>query len=243
MTSKQGHQRPDLLVETDWLQEYLEDPQLRIVDMGSIDGYKRSHIPNAIGLDHDYFKDPSNRAHVMPPDQFSKAMSSLGIGNEHNVVAYDEWGGLYATRFWWLLRYYGHEKVWVLNGGWTKWMKEGRPWTQVPITEYRPDKFISPHPEAEFVARLEPSFNCTLDRILDNLSNPGFVALDVRSDGEYNGTILRNNRRGGRIPGAVQLEWFKTVTEDDLRTIRPPDELREIFKSAGITPEQEIATY
>ena len=243
MSSSQGHQRPDMLVETEWLQEYLDDPQLRIVDMGPLDAYKRGHIPHAIGLNRNYFNDPANEVYVMPPEQFGKAMGRLGIGNENHVVAYDESGGLYATRLWWALRLYGHEKVWVLNGGWPKWLKEGRPWDQFSITGYHSDEIISPYPEVEFVPRLEPSLNCTLDRIVTNLSNPDFVTLDVRSDGEYDGTNKRSNRKGGHIPGTVHIEWSRAVTDDYFRTFRPPDELREMFISAGITPEKEIVTY
>ncbi|MFQ5873823.1 MAG: sulfurtransferase [Dehalococcoidia bacterium] len=242
MSTDQGHQRPDMLVETDWLQEYLDDPQLRIVDMGPIDGFKRGHIPNAIGLDRDYFKDSTNEVYVMPRDQFAKAMGQSGIGNEHHVVAYDEYGGLYAARLWWALRLYGHEQVWILNGGWNKWLREGRPWTQVPITGYHSHDF-NPHPKAEFVARPDTSLNCIIDGILDNLSDPNFVTLDVRSRSEYDGTNKRGNRRGGHMPGTVHIEWSDAVTDDDLRTFKPPDELRKMFELAGITPEKDIVTY
>ncbi len=243
MTSSQGHQRPDMLVETEWLQEYLDDPQLRIVDMGPRDGYKRCHIPKAIGLNRDYFKDPTNEAYVMTPEQFGAAMGRLGIGNEHHVVAYDEWGGLYAARLWWALRLHGHEKVWVLNGGWPKWLREGGPWTPSYLGSYHDDKTSSSFPEARFTARPDPSLSCTLDGIVDNLSNPDFVTLDVRSDAEYDGSNTRGNRRGGHMPGTVHIEWTRTLSNDELRTFRPPDELRAMFESAGVTPEKEIVTY
>ena len=152
--SGQTHERPDMLVETDWLEKYMDDPQLRIVDMGPIDGFKRCHIPGAIGLDRDYLKDPDNDLFVMQPEQFEEAMGKVGIGNEHNVVAYDDYGGLYAARLWWALRTFGHDKVWVLNGGWNKWMREGRAWTQIAVTGYHSRDF-NPHPPAKFKAQAE----------------------------------------------------------------------------------------
>ena len=243
MSDSEQHQRPDMLVETEWLQQYMEDPDLRIVDMGPLDGYKRGHIPGAMGLNRDYFKDPSNTTLVMPPDQFAEAMGRLGIGNEHNVVAYDEWGGLYASRLWWLLRMHGHEKVWVLNGGWNKWMKEGREVAQPSIDSYHTNKAVSPHAPTKFVPRLHPEYNCTVDRLLKSLDKPDFVTLDVRNIGEYTGAITRGNKRGGHIPGTVHIEWIRAVTDDGFRTFRPPGELREMYESAGITPEKEVVVY
>ena len=156
MTNDNKHNRPDLLVETEWLAEHLDDPNLRIVDMGPIDAYKRGHIPGSMGLNRDYFKDPDNRVLVMGPDQFAKAMSEVGIGDEHDVIAYDDWGGLYAGRLWWLLRMHGHEKVRVLNGGWNKWMSEGRPVEAVPLSLYHSGKPMSPHAPATFTVKPAP---------------------------------------------------------------------------------------
>lgn len=241
--SNQTHERPDMLVETDWLEKYMDDPQLRVVDMGPIDGFKRGHISKAIGLDRDYLKDPDNDLFVMQPEQFEAAMGKAGIGNEHNVVAYDDYGGLYAARLWWALRTFGHDKVWVLNGGWNKWMREGRAWTQIAVTGYHSHDF-NPHPPAKFIARADYSMICSAETIMEKLDDPDFVTLDVRSDGEYDGTNLRGmNKRGGHMPGTVHIEWSKAVTDDDLRTFRPPDELRELYASAGVTPEKHVATY
>ncbi len=241
--SAQTHERPDMLVETDWLEKYMDDPQLRIVDMGPVDGFKRCHIPGAIGLNRDYLKDPDNDLFVMQPEQFEKMMGKVGIGNEHNVVAYDDYGGLYAARLWWALRTFGHDKVWVLNGGWNKWMREGRAWTQIAVTGYHSRDF-NPHPPATFKARADYSMLCSAENIMERLNDPDFVTLDVRGDGEYDGTNLRGmNRRGGHMPNTVHIEWSKAVTDDDLRTFRPPDELRALYASAGVTPEKQVATY
>ena len=78
MTNENKHNRPDLLVETEWLAEHLDDPNLRIVDMGPIDAYKRGHIPGSMGLNRDYFKDPDNRVLVMGPDQFARQGDERG---------------------------------------------------------------------------------------------------------------------------------------------------------------------
>lgn len=243
MPNDKKHDRPDLLVETEWLLEHLDDPDLRIVDMGPIDAYKRAHIPGSMGLNRNYFKDPDNRALVMGPDQFAEEMGQVGIGNEHDVIAYDDWGGLYAGRLWWLLRMHGHEKVRVLNGGWNKWIAEGRAVEPAPLSTYHSGRPMSPYPPATFTPTMQPEYNCTLDQLKERLNDPGWVTLDVRTDDEYTGVQTRGNKRGGHLPDTVHIEWTKAVTDDEFRTFLPPDELRELYASAGITPEKKIVTY
>ena len=221
----------------------MDDTELRIVDMGPIDGYKRGHIPGAIGLNRNYFKNPDNKAVVMTPDQFADAVGRVGIGNDTNVVAYDDWGGLYATRLWWLLRLHGHQKVWVLNGGWNKWVNEGREIVPASIDTYHSSESITHHHPTSFRSALEPSYNCSLKRLSDSLGKPGFVSLDVRTGDEYTGSQSRGNKRVGHIRGSVHIEWTKTVTNDKLRTFLSPDALRDLFEAEGITPEKEIVTY
>ena len=215
MAKENKHNRPDLLVETEWLAEHLEDPNLRIVDMGPIDGYKRGHIPGAMGLNRNYFKDPDNRALVMGPDQFAEEMGQVGIGNEHDVIAYDDWGGLYAGRLWWLLRMHGHEKVRVLNGGWNKWIAEGQAVEPAPLATYHSGRPMSPYPPATFTPTMHPEYNCTLDQLKERLNEPGWVTLDVRTDDEYTGVQTRGNKRAGTSPAPCTLSGPKAVTDDE----------------------------
>lgn len=127
-----GYAHPELLAETEWLAEHLNDPSIRIVDCDELPAYQRLHIPGALGIKvHHYLKDPDHPDHVMPPALFEQTMSEHGIGNEHTVVAYDGMGGRYAARLWWALDYYGHTGCKVLNGGFFKWFSEGRPVTEV----------------------------------------------------------------------------------------------------------------
>ncbi|MBI2166153.1 MAG: sulfurtransferase, partial [Chloroflexi bacterium] len=151
---RDSYARPDLLVETDWLAQHLNDPGVRIIDCDPYDSYRRAHIPGAVGIQvHHYIKDASNSVYVMPPDQFAQLMGQLGVGPETLVVTYDGFGSLYAARMWWVLSYYGHTRVKVLNGGWDKWLKEGRSITrQVPRVA-----------RAAFTPQVDPNLICTLD--------------------------------------------------------------------------------
>jgi thiosulfate/3-mercaptopyruvate sulfurtransferase len=121
----------------------------------------------------------------------------------------------------------------VVNGGWKKWFAEGRP---VSIDSPRPAA-------ATFTPRPHPDVLCTLDYGRANVGNADVVFLDVRSDGEWDGSNNRGNKRAGRIPGAVHLEWLNFVTADAYQTIKPAHELRAMLEAVGATPDKDIVTY
>ncbi len=127
----QGYARPELLAETEWLAEHLGDANLRIVDCDSPDAYNRAHIPGAVnvGTNPNVKGEDGASTHVMPPDEVAEFMSGLGIGDDTLVVTYDGRNSVGSARLWWVLNYYGHTNVKVLNGGWCKWLAEGRPVT------------------------------------------------------------------------------------------------------------------
>lgn len=226
--------RPELLASTDWLAGRLDDPSVRIVDCDEYPAYQRLHIPGAVGLRvHHYLKDPAKPDHLMPPEMFARVMSEHGIGDEHTVVAYDGWGGLYAARLWWALDYYGHrppEADKVLNGGFHKWLREGR-----PVTREQPH--VQP---ARFTVRPGSDCLCTLPEMEAAIGQPDTVIWDVRSSEEHSGEDPRQNRYGGHIPGAVHMEWLDLTTRGDLQELLPADEIRSKLEALGITPEKQV---
>lgn len=235
-----GYANPDILVETDWLEEHLDDPNIRIVDCDPFDAYGRAHIRGARGIRvHHYIKqaeydsDPHNYPLVAPPDRMKEIMEDIGIGDGNLVIAYDSNGSLWAARLWWVLNHYGHTNVNVLNGGWKKWYDEGRP-----------TSIDRPAPaESTFTPKADPDLLCTLDYGVSNVNNSDVVYLDVRSDGEWDGSNDRGNKRAGRVPGSVHLEWLNFVTDDRHQTIKPAGELRSMLEAVGATPEKEVVTY
>jgi thiosulfate/3-mercaptopyruvate sulfurtransferase len=230
--------RPDLLASTDWLGEHLDDPTVRIVDCDELIGYQRLHIQGAVGMRyHHYFKEDGKPTgfHLMGPDKFAEVMSSHGIGNEHTVVAYDNSGGVYAARLWWALDYYGHTQVKLLNGGFRSWYNEGRPLTQ----------HAARHERGDFRAQAAANDTlCTLDDVKAAIDDPNLVIWDVRSSAENAGTDDRPNKRHGRIPGAVHLEWLE-MTEKPWPSgkLLPADEIRAKLDGLGITPEKTVYTH
>ena len=234
MTADPGYARPELLAEPDWLWQHRDDSTVRVIDCAPLEAYRRAHIPGAVGLPvHFYIKDPTNDTYVMQPDQFKDLMERLGVTDDMTVVTYDDNNALVATRLWWVLNYYGHTNAKVLNGGWHRWLTEGRP---ITFHQTRP-------PRGSFTPRINPSMLCRLDDLMAKVQAGDTNILDVRTDEEWLGTNDRGNKRAGHVPGAKHLEWINFVTSDDRRGFKPGAELRAMLREVGINPEQEVVTY
>ncbi|MBI4841459.1 MAG: sulfurtransferase [candidate division NC10 bacterium] len=229
--SARGYAHPELLAETDWLAEHLNDADLRIVDLRSQAAYTAGHIPGAIRLDGMKLDD-SDTGYVPKPQDFAALMGSLGIGDKIRVVAYGDLGALWATRLWWTLDYYGHTKSKVLNGGWNKWTRESR----------RTAKEVPTARQVTFTPKVNENVICAVDYVKANLKRPGVVIIDARSQAEYNGMDVRA-KRGGHIPGAINIDWQRNLTADDLKTFKPAAELLKMYEAAGITRDKKIVTY
>ena len=186
------------------------------------DQYLTSHIPGAVyaSLSHDMAgaKTGSNGRHPLPSiDALSATLGRLGITRGTQVIAYDQDSGMYASRLWWLLRYAGHDAVAVLDGGWAKWIREGRP---VRAGEE------SRSPVA-FVASPRPEMRVNVDEVIAQLGNPHTLLVDARAPERYEGQTEPIDRVPGHIPGAANRYYRSNAGEDF--TLLPPDELRKAF--------------
>jgi len=235
-----------LLISTQEVAAHLEDASIRLVDLRAkgAEGYaeyKKAHIPGAVYLNWAEIDDVASNRKGLPMDQ-AKAealFSKLGIDENTRVVAYDDSGGVWATRLFFVLEFFGHKNVAVLNGGLTKWVKEGR-----PLSADEPK--ITPK---KFVARPNPKLIVTAEWVKDNLKNPGICLVDARSPQEYQGKRTHPSKeqdpdikRAGRIPGAVSIDWSDTINAQD-HTFKSADELRKIFEQAGATKNREVVVY
>lgn len=227
---------PGPLVTTDWVERHLGDPNLRIVETGTERGptYDQGHIPGAVWIDPhvELLRERDDRSgEVITPEQFAALMSRLGVTPATLIVAYGDQGGRHATRLFWTCRMYGHEAVCVVDGGREAWIAEGR-----PLSRETPSPVPSRYPVPEPRGR----FDITAEEILRYLGQPGFVVLDVRTPEEYRGEDIRA-ARGGHIPGARLIPWTTVLTED--LHLRPVEELRALFRDAGVTPDCTVAVY
>src|SRR2546423_5355368 len=143
-----AYAHPEQLVETDWVAGHAADANVRIVDMRQ-SGYPDGHVPGSVYLSPVAIRDAKAPPTFLPTAAaFEEMMRSLGIGQATRVVVYDERGGLYAARLWWILNYFGHPNVSLMNGGWTKWAAEHRTTTtehsQPTVTGARPSARPNP---------------------------------------------------------------------------------------------------
>ena len=234
---------PGTLVGTDWLERHLDHPAVRVVDIrgyvkttdlgdgkqradyvGARDEYEAAHVPGAVYVDWTSdIVDPDDPvpAQLAPPERFAALMGRLGIGDETHVVIYDHKGGQFATRLWWALGYYGHDRAAVLDGGWARWTAEGRA-TSAEAPNPTPATF-TPRPRAER--------RVTADAMLAHSERGDATIVDARDCGQYTGTVARGDK-GGHIPGARHLPSANLFNPDG--TWKPDEELREIVREAGL---------
>ncbi len=240
----------DPLVQTEWLAEHLHDPDVRVVDIRGYvkkrelgngrqeaeylparDEYEEAHLPKAVYVDWTRdITDPDDPvpAQVASPDRFAALMGSLGIGDDIHVVVYDHAGGQFATRLWWALTYYGHDRVSVLDGGWKKWTTEGRPTTtEVP----------APAP-ATFTPRPHPKRRVEVEGVLAASRGGNAFILDARDVGQYTGAVARGEGRAGHVPGAKHLH-ADTLLDPQTGTFRPDEELAEKLREAGVPEDKK----
>ena len=227
-----SYANPGLLVSTDWVAEHLDDPEVRIVDTRTR-GYDDGHIPGAVYLELSASRDKENPPTFVPDlDTFAATIEALGISNDTHVVFYDDRSGVYGTRPWVLLRLIGHENASIVNGGWSKWVAEGRP-TNADIPEVA---------RGSLKVQRQDQWIATADDVEAAIDQPGMRILDTRDRAEYTGSDLQNNPRGGAIPSATHLFWEDTL-EGEYQGIRPADELATLFEDHGLSKDDEIITY
>jgi thiosulfate/3-mercaptopyruvate sulfurtransferase len=237
----------DPLVTTDWLADHLES--VRVVDirgyvkktdlgggrqkaeyLGASDEYDEAHVPGAVYVDWTSdITDPDDPvpAQVAPPDRFAGVMGSLGIGDGTHVVAYDHAGGQFATRLWWVLTFYGHDAVSVLDGGWAKWIAEGRPaTTEVP----------EPEP-AVFTPEPRPGWRKDAEDLL-TMGGDNALILDARDDGQYTGAVARGQARAGHVPGAAHLH-ADSLFDPESGTFVSDEELARRLGEAGVPEDKD----
>jgi thiosulfate/3-mercaptopyruvate sulfurtransferase len=228
---------PDALVDTQWLANHLDDPAVRVVEVDvSPNPYQDAHIPGAVFWN--ITTDLLNRdlSINLSPASIEKLLSRSGISQSTKVIAYGSYPGTGAWIFW-LLKTFGHENVFVLNGGHQKWLAEGRLLTSA-LSSFAPTQYQANSPNADF--------RVSQPEVESSLGQSDRALLDVRSDAEYSGEVFmmkppEGAERAGHIPGAVHLEHLLTLNEDG--TFKSADELRSLYQAQGITADKEIFPY
>lgn len=228
------------LVSTDWLAAHLDDPDLRVLDatwhMPSAERdahaeFIAMHIKGAQFFDIDKTSDPQSKLpHMLPSaDQFAAQVGAMAVSNTSQVVAYDSYGMFSAARCWWMFKVFGHDKVFVLNGGFKKWLAENRP-TQ--------SEEAVPRNRALFTTTLNENMVRNLVQVAQSKSQ----IADARSPTRFRGEEAepRSGVRAGHIPGAHNVHYAVLIASDG--TMRPRQELAMRFADSGIDITKSVIT-
>jgi thiosulfate/3-mercaptopyruvate sulfurtransferase len=223
---------PEQLVDTDWVAAHAADANVRLVDM-RMTGFAAGHVPGAVYLSPVAIRDAGNPPTFLPsPAAFEAMMATLGISNATRVVVYDERGGIYAARLWWILNYFGHSNVALMNGGWIKW-----------TAEHRPATADAPAPAgARFTAKPQPKWIATAADVVAAINKPGVAIIDARTAAEIEGKDLRNIKRGGFVPSSIPVYW-EDLLDPQTKTFRPAEELKTLYEERGVLPGKDVIAY
>jgi thiosulfate/3-mercaptopyruvate sulfurtransferase len=220
----------DVLVDTQWVENHLNDDSIRIVEVDENPAlYAEAHIPGAIGFDWKRDLQDQVKRDFLGPEEFGALFGSRGISNDHTIVLYGDRNNWFAAYTYWYLKYYGHHNLKLVNGPREKWISEGRP-TTADVPAYRPQQFTAQPGDEAIRARV--------DEVLRALDSPTKL-VDVRSPQEFSGELIamagyeqEGAQRGGHIPGAASVPWAQAVREDG--TFKPADELRQLYGDKGV---------
>ena len=197
--------------------------------------YRVGHIPGAVyaslGEDLAGPRTGHNGRHPIPSvEALAATFGRLGIARDSQVVVYDQDSGSWASRLWWSLRYLGHDAVAMLDGGWAKWTREGRPTTSGEAR--RSATFFSAEPR--------PGMRAGVDEVVAALKDPALLLVDARAPERFEGRTEPIDRAAGHIPGAVNHFYQSNLADDG--TMLPPEELRERFTRLlqGRDPAQAV---
>jgi thiosulfate/3-mercaptopyruvate sulfurtransferase len=223
---------PEQLVDTGWVAAHGADANVRIVDMRQ-SGYADGHVPGAVYLSPVAIRDANAPPTFLPtPAAFEALMATLGISDGTRVIAYDERGGIYAARLWWILNYFGHTNVALVNGGWIAW-----------TAEHRAVAADAPAPaRGHFTARPQPRWVATAADVAAAIGQPGVRIVDARTTAEIEGRDLRNIRRGGFVPSSIPVYW-EDLLDPQARTFKSADELAKLYADRGVRPSDEVIAY
>jgi thiosulfate/3-mercaptopyruvate sulfurtransferase len=229
----------DVLVDADWLAEHLNDDSIRVVEVDENPAlYQEAHIPGAIGFDWKADLQDPVRRDFLGPEAFGELFGSRGISNEQTIILYGDRNNWFAAYTYWYLKYYGHDKVLLLNGPREKWIADGR-----ATTAETPS-----YPAAGFNAlQGDQSIRAYRDEVLQAIDAPTKL-VDVRSPAEFAGEVIspagyeqEGAQRGGHIPGAASIPWAQAVREDG--TFKSAEELRELYSGKGVLNGSDIIAY
>jgi thiosulfate/3-mercaptopyruvate sulfurtransferase len=228
------------LVSTEWIADHAKDKGIRLVEV-DVDptNYEKGHIEGAVGWNWKKHLQDQVVRDVAGKEALQELLSQSGITPDTNIVLYGDNNNWFAAYAYWALKYYGHDKVQLVDGGRVKWEKEGRPYSQ-DVPSYEASSY-------HFHGSPREEFRAYKDHVQSKIGKAALV--DVRSPKEFSGELLapenlpqEGAQRGGHIPTAASIPWATAVNAED-GTFKSLDELKQIYGGKGITSDKEVIAY
>ena len=239
-----AYAHPEVLVETDWVAQHVNDPAVRIaeVDYDPAANYQMGHVPGSVLFDwRKDINEPVARD-LLSSAALTELFQRSGVNPETTLVLYGDFNNWFAAFAFWVFKYYGVRDVRLMNGGRKKWIAEDRTLTKdVPTPPH--GSFIATAPDEQL-----RSYYDQVRRALGDVKGGQLVLVDVRGPKEFSGEVTappeypnEHAQRGGHIPGAVNIPWAQAVNEDG--TFKSAEALTELYRSKGVTADKPVITY
>jgi thiosulfate/3-mercaptopyruvate sulfurtransferase len=235
-----GYTHPEMLVETEWVANNLNHSNTCLVEVDvDTSAYDQGHIPGAVGWNWQKDTQAQIMRDIPSAEEFKALMERSGISNDTTVILYGDNNNWFAAYTLWLMQYYGHKDVRLMNGGRQKWLNEGRAMTMATP---------SPTQGHYTIGRMNKEYRALRSFVEQSVGHAGRAMVDVRSPDEYSGKLLapaalpqEGSQRGGHIPGAASIPWATAVAADG--TYKSCAELEQIYGGKGITRDKEVIAY
>jgi len=225
-------ENPELLWTVNQLTAQLQDPQLVLMDLRPPEAYSNGHIPGARSFDIFGISLIDTRPQAL--DAFLWIIEHLiqakGVNEDSKVIIYDDVAGMRSARLFWFLEFFGHRDVHVLDGGFNAWTAAGLDVTHEAVVPNT----------GNFRMRTRRELLATAEDVVNRLKSNDTVLIDARSEEEYTGKLVRA-ARGGRIPGAIHVEWTRNLDANGF--FRSPEQLKSMYTGHNISPEKEAIPY
>jgi thiosulfate/3-mercaptopyruvate sulfurtransferase len=233
-----GYTNAYALVETSFLEQHVEDPDIAIVEVDEDTAtFDDAHIPGAVALNWESDLRAAPRRDFISADELADLLGNRGVSSDQTIVLYGGNNNWFAAYAYWLCKYRGIDNVRLLNGGRMKWELEGRTMTKEP-TEITPARF---EPTSD-----RPGLRAFRDEVLTTVGSGTLV--DVRSPAEFSGEVLapphvpqEQPYVGGHVPGAKNIPWSQAANEDG--SFKSAEELRSLYEGSGVRAKGRTIAY